>query len=228
MSRSKSVGVGVRGGVRRGFSLVEMLVALTVLGLLSALSIPTMLHVAVGMRYGHGIYAISETLEQARSHAMAHGTHVWVAMVPKVDGAGGVDGVFMSLFASADRTSDFQPQNLVALARPSAVRGAQLTEVGEQVLTERFRGAGLLRLGGWAGEGRTKAPGAEELEAEDLVVLRVDPRGSMTMRSGSSGEWETFRWLEIGLMETRRKASQSPNLGVIQISGLTGQVLVFR
>jgi prepilin-type N-terminal cleavage/methylation domain-containing protein len=62
----------------RGFSLIELLVVMALIGLLVALTIPAMNSIKGAGNVTKAAYDIAGALEQARAYAMANNTYTWV------------------------------------------------------------------------------------------------------------------------------------------------------
>jgi prepilin-type N-terminal cleavage/methylation domain-containing protein len=65
-------------GRTAGYTLVEILVVLAIVGALMALSIPAVMNVSKGQKMGRAVEDISDLLEYAKTEAQARKTYVWV------------------------------------------------------------------------------------------------------------------------------------------------------
>jgi hypothetical protein len=215
---------------RKGISIIELLAVMAMTALLATFVMPAVGSLARSSMFGGGIYAVSGALELARSHAMSRGTYVWVAMTPARGTHGELEGLHISTFASVDRTHDLRVENLSPVARPAKVRGSLVAEVDGANLSGRFTGSGLVRMSALEEMARSAPPTAQELPEglTGMETLRFDPRGGVMLRRSGSTEWEPVRWFEIGLTDLKRGSTPGDNVSALQISGLTGQVLIYR
>ncbi len=114
----------------RAFSLVELLVVMGVIVILAALAVPAMNAIRGAGDVTSSAYEIMGALEQARSHAMANNTYVFVGFFEEdgaVSGSAGTPGtgrVVVASAASADGTRGYSSTGSVTRldATASALR----------------------------------------------------------------------------------------------------------
>ena len=120
-------------GNSRGFSLVELLTVISIAGILAVLTVPAMQGLQQSGNFNRSLYALSDSLNLARSYAMANNTYVYAGLTevdctqstlasPQVNN--GVGGrVILSIVATKDGTSDSSSwsatgANLVQVRQP--------------------------------------------------------------------------------------------------------------
>ncbi len=121
---------------KRGFTLVEMLTVVSIAALLAVLSLPALQGLQTAGGFDKSVYAMVDSLNLARSYAMANNTYVYVGLteVNRAQNPGaspqvvGVGRVALSIVATMDGTSD---------ASSWSTDGTNLTQV-RQVQTFDF------------------------------------------------------------------------------------------
>lgn len=89
----------------RGFSLVELLVTLSILAILTVISFPSVAGLGTSGRFNSSVAGLSETLSLARQTAVAHNTYVWVAFATPATSTSPSLGTLV--VASTDGTNPF-------------------------------------------------------------------------------------------------------------------------
>ncbi len=105
--------------VRAGFTLLELLIVIGIIGLLLVLIAPAFTSLKSGSDVTNSAYTIKGVLETARTYAKANNTYTWVgfyeedasqsSMNPAAEGVG---RIVMSIVASKDGTRIYDPNNL--------------------------------------------------------------------------------------------------------------------
>jgi prepilin-type N-terminal cleavage/methylation domain-containing protein len=101
---------------RSGFTLVELLVVVSVIVLITTLAVPAFNAIRGGTDFASEVYTISDTLQEARAYAMSYNTFVLVGFMetnaaisssvsPQASGLG---RVAMAVIASKDGTRPYQ------------------------------------------------------------------------------------------------------------------------
>jgi prepilin-type N-terminal cleavage/methylation domain-containing protein len=117
---------------RGGFTLVEMLTVVSIAAILAILSVPALQGLQTAGGFDKSTYALADSLNLARSYAVANNTYVYVGVTevdrtqnpgasPQVVGQGG--RVAISMVATTDGTSDYSSSS------SSVWTGANLTQV---------------------------------------------------------------------------------------------------
>ncbi len=242
----------------RGFTLIEMLVVIVILGILLSIAVPAFQSIQRNGNVTRAAYNIADTLEAARAHAMAHNTYVWVGFYeedvmslvptnvqPPFTGKG---RVILATVASKDGTKIFDDDDTSA-----TLPADRITQVGTLVKVEQVH---LADLGAPAG-GDTKTldgrpnlaytnPGppndhfsrisSESADKTKFVFTAQGYTFYKTLRFSPHGELningvsDFKRVVEIGLKSTRGPVVETtnPNVIAIQITGIGGNVKLYR
>jgi prepilin-type N-terminal cleavage/methylation domain-containing protein len=110
---------GARMGEPSAFTLVELLVVTAMIGILMALVTPALTSIKGAGDITNAAYTISDTLQQARTYAVAHNTYVWAGFyeedgsMPSLTpiGSPGTGRVIISVVASKDGTTIYDPNS---------------------------------------------------------------------------------------------------------------------
>jgi Tfp pilus assembly protein FimT len=86
------------------FSLLEVLVVITLIAALSVLSLPAIRGLTTTKEFSANAYALADLFEQARLHATAHSTYTWVVIQP-ITSTGSPPQIVCATFASKDGTA---------------------------------------------------------------------------------------------------------------------------
>jgi prepilin-type N-terminal cleavage/methylation domain-containing protein len=124
---------------RAGFSLVELLVVITVMSLLTAMSLPVMSSIKDSQNVTLGTASVSSALQRARTYAMAHDTYVWVGFYEEAANTtkptnvfpySGAGQVVVGMAASVDGTQIY-PNTVSSgtLSNPQVVQIEKLMKV---------------------------------------------------------------------------------------------------
>ena len=199
----------------KGFTLVELLVVLAIVGILAVLAVPSVPSLSNSGSMNQAASGISLLLDQARAYAMAHNTYVWVGFSPNttqqltVGVVAGTTGNVSDLSSVTNciPIRKLQTYNHVNLANISGLTGMS-TNVDDisasQVGTFQQTGGGST--------------------VTFTNVLQFNPQGEATIDKAPGSS----HWIQIGLQPVRGGNASDPNVAVIQVATLTGQVNIFR
>ena len=105
-----------------GFTLVELIVVIALISTLMVLVAPAFTGIKGAGDVTSAAYTIKDALEQARTHAMAYETYVWIGFYEEPAGqpstnpaTPGTGRIVISTIASADGTTVYNPRSLAAI-----------------------------------------------------------------------------------------------------------------
>src|SRR5439155_14816274 len=144
---------GGRGHRSVGFTLLELLIVVGIIGLLLVLIAPAFTYIKGGTDVTSAAYTIKGVLDTARTYAKANNTYTWVGFLeenvanpvsPNPD-APAIGRLVMSIVASKDGTTVYDPNNLAKINTTKLIQVGKLTKI-ENVHLSTFTdgsGAGL-------------------------------------------------------------------------------------
>src|SRR5438093_6247622 len=113
--RAPRPAVALREG---GFTLLELLIVVGIIGLLMVLIAPAFTYIKGGTNVTSAAYTIEGVLDTARTYAKANNTYTWVGFYEEdvsrsstSPATGGIGRLVMSIAASKDRTTIYDPNN---------------------------------------------------------------------------------------------------------------------
>lgn len=199
---------------RKAFTLVELLFVMTIIGILTALTIPALSSLNNSGNVNRAVNGISQLLDESRAFAMAHDTYVWVGFSQ--------DSTTQKLTVGvvAGTTGQMSDLNSVATYFP----------VTKLQTYDHFSLKSISGLSGMAANGddiATSAVGTFQQTGSGKTVsfteiLQFSPQGEVSINPAGS----TVHWIQIGLQPILR--NNDPDVAVVQIASLTGRVQVFR
>ncbi len=228
----------------RGFTLVELLVVVGIIGLLLVLLAPAFTTIKGGTDVTSAAYTIQGVLDTARTYAKANNTYSWVGFAGSI-GNNITGQVQLVVVASKDGTdlgtSVNQGGNRVNIT-------AGVTPVGKVM---RLESAHIGDTGNPTGSGtdfesraavninyRVGAAGPYNSDYYFIEQgtqfdrwIRFSPRGEAVVKGGDT---QITQYAEVGLLPTHGTAlaagvnPASGNLVAIQISGFGGNVRIYR
>jgi prepilin-type N-terminal cleavage/methylation domain-containing protein len=145
-------------GRSRGFTLLELLIVVSIIGLLLVLIVPAFTNIKGGTDVTSAAYTIKGVLDTARTYAKTNNTYTWVgfkevdvsqdpSVSPQLSGPG---RVAMAIVASKDGTRGYDITN-TSLPNPAWTNynnGANLVAVGKLQYLDNVHLAGALTTAG--------------------------------------------------------------------------------
>jgi len=109
-----------------GFSLIELLVVVAIIGLLAAFTVPAFSSIGQARGVTEAAFQISSAIELARSEAVSRQTFVWLGIQPQTN-SGNLD-LRVGIVYSKDGTTNTAAANLQPLSRPLIIQRVGLSE----------------------------------------------------------------------------------------------------
>lgn len=197
------------------FSLIELLIVIALLVLLMVLAVPAFNSIAQGSGMKRAIGGLGDSIEAARTEAMAKSTWVWLGLADTtIENPGKNAQLTAVIVVSRDGTTNRSLNNLSPLAKPLRVDNVKML---------------LTRLSKWTTNAQavkgsdysftTTVNGAQKTFTD--TVLAFSPQGETILKAN-----QVFPWLEIALQETRGNTPIPDKEASIRVSGVSGQVMV--
>jgi len=201
--------------VPHAFSLVELLAVMAVMGVLTAASTVAISSMSKAGNMNQTASSISLLLEQARAHAMANNTYVWVGFAQNAITSNLTIGVVagttgqQSDLTNAKYIPLFAPKTYNLISLKSGLSVASLTQSGDQ-------GSDISTS--------TLANFQQRTDGTTITlssVIQYNPRGQACLASSGGAS----HGIQIGLQPNHGGGG---DIAILQIATLTGQVQVFR
>jgi prepilin-type N-terminal cleavage/methylation domain-containing protein len=122
-----------------GFTFIELLIVTGIIAMLIALVAPAFTSIKSGGDVTSALSAVSGTLEQARTYAMANNTYVWVGFYEEASSNPGTAGrgrIIMSVIASKDGTQIFDPSS--SPSSTNNLDGTKVVQLGKLTKIENM------------------------------------------------------------------------------------------
>lgn len=184
-----------------GFSLVELLVVMSIVMVLAAGSVTAFRSIGSSQNMAQGIYEISGLLEHARSEAVSRQTYVWVGFANKVENGQSV--LVAGSVCSLDGSADSSASNLRPIARTVRIPNMTLAkwEDLKQATQDMVPSANSVSLASNA-DSITFQAGPATL----TKTLTFTPRGEV-MLEGSPDAYTPFdAMIDVSFRQTRGTA----------------------
>lgn len=244
-------------GVREpyGFTLVELIVVIALISTLMVLVAPAFTGIKTAGDVTSAAYTIKDALEQARTHAMAYETYVWIGFYEEPAGqpstnpaTPGTGRIVISTIASADGTTVYNPRSLAAIDPTRVTQLNKLVKVEGTHLATFPDGSGTgdtfdsrpaaiyetAKIGDTTPPNPSLTPfqypvGNPAPAAQYTFVKAVEfsPRGEARINNRN---YTLKTVAEIGLQPTHGTAVDvnSRNIIVIQFGALGGDLKIYR
>lgn len=193
---------------KRALSLLELLVVTALLGILAVMVVPAFVAIAQGSGMKRAVSDVSDSLEQARTLAMAQST--WVLVGFSQDSTTLPHNLTIMAVASKDGTTNTAAANLTPLGKAIKVDNVQ-------ILSETTSTNVVLKNSQF--EFTVNVAGASRRFSG--TVLAFSPQGEAIVTASVVSPW-----IEVPLQELRGDLPITNKTASIRVSGISGQVIV--
>ena len=150
--------------VCRGFTLLELLITLLIVGLITAITPPLFLNVIPGVRFEQAVIDLQSTLRQARSLAITRSSEVVVSFDPSLGSYTTVDvvrvdlppGISLSVNQSGQRAGESAGRQRIRFFPDGSSTGSVIKLTSDDRMAEIeiawLTGKVSLQLGAWSSE----------------------------------------------------------------------------
>lgn len=211
-------------GFNRGFSLLELLVVVTIISLLAVISIPAFSAIAGARNMVRGAYDLASVIEQARNEAVTRQTYVWVGIKP-VETITGRE-IQVAIVGSKDGTGTNTAQdNLTNLSKVLRIANASLTDwSGLKVTTRNLFTKALPDSVSANDEGITFVIGRSEFKG---TTLTFTPKGEVLLKGSVSSDDGFNSLIDVSFRQVHGKTvkPEADDVSVL-IEGATGAVRI--
>jgi prepilin-type N-terminal cleavage/methylation domain-containing protein len=227
---------------QRAFSLVEMLVVISIMAILTAIAAPSLMGPTSSGRMNKNLLKLSGLLEEARQYAIAQNTYVWVAFEPGTD-ATGAKTLSVALVASNDGTDPASPSSWSGNSY-GTVPSAQMGLVSKIVTLNQFS---LSDAGTYGTAILPSLPATPTPVSSPANSLASNSSGFFNLQIPGTSGLQTFTeaveftptgearngsnpvdLVELDCQPQRGTSSDTNNVAVIRVNGLTGESIIYR
>jgi len=201
---------------RDGFTLVEMLVVITIMAILSVLVVPASSSLIAAASFRSNVTAVDSILEQAYSAALAKNTYVWIGFSQLPLNGGGVG--IVAVYSPHEDPNDF-PNNVNALTKPVFLSNLNLTNITAAQISNSNRATTSVGqiTGANLGSFSASIGGSSQTLS---YVLEITPSGQISLSTSNK-----YAWIEVGLAPLK---GNGKNAAVVQMNAFTGRVATYR
>ncbi|MGB8354675.1 MAG: prepilin-type N-terminal cleavage/methylation domain-containing protein [Chthoniobacteraceae bacterium] len=220
---------------KKAFSLIELLVVITVMSILAALSAPAIVGLVSGNQLTNNIYQLSGMVQQARTLAITQNTYVLLGFYSYVNN--GTQSVMVGMVSGkSGQLTDVlsgttSSTNFLMVNNNATLKNVQI-DTGTPPLYISPRP--LPGVDTADNNNVTTSTNSFQIAvagnstATFTYAIAFGPDGTASlMQPNQSGALQPTRCIGIGLKPVSAPAN-SPQVAAIQISGLSGQVSVFQ
>jgi len=133
--------------LRAGFTLLELLIVVGIIGLLLVLIAPAFTYIKGGTDVTSAAYTIKGVLDTARTYAKANNTYTWVGFIEENTANPAspnsspppIGRVIMSIVASKDGTTVYDPNSLATIDPTKLIPGRKADEDRQSASMDPYR-----------------------------------------------------------------------------------------
>lgn len=193
----------------QAMSLLEILLVVALVAIMASLVLPAFVSIAQGSGMKRAVVSVSDSLEQARTEAMA--TSTWVLIGFSQDDTAVPPNLTIMTVASKDGTANTLASNLMPIAKPIRVDSVRILDSARTTNGVLLKGSKFEFSATVAGKPRN---------FKDTVIA-FSPQGEAVLEKDVLAPW-----IEIPLSEIRGSQVMTNRQASIRVSGPSGQVIV--
>lgn len=204
-----------------GFSLVELIVVIAIIGLLAALAMPTLSLMGQARGVSEAAYELASAVDLARSEAIARQTFVWLCMQPQINS--GNLGLRVGMVYSKDGTTNTNAANLQPIGRALLIQRVGLANTADLHVAASLSSA--IDLSGVSG-GVSFRIGQTNFDSKRTITFT--PLGEVTTNAAPSSASGFDPRLAVGLRQANGTTLMTSNDIAVAIDGSVGIPTIYR
>jgi prepilin-type N-terminal cleavage/methylation domain-containing protein len=208
--------LGRKVGRRAGFSLVELLVVISIALILATLAAPALVSLATSGNFKGNATSVGNLMEEAYSAALSKNTYVWIGFSQLPTNGGGV-GVGI-VYSPHEDPNDF-PNNVSVLTKPVFFPNLNLTTVNPAQYSN-IATTSVGQIASVTSANQQVFPVSIGGSNPKSTVLQISPSGQVSIVSLSK-----FAWVDIGLAPLN---GNGKNSAALQMNAFTGRVSMYQ
>lgn len=216
---------------KQGFTLVELLVVMSIMTILAAISAPSIFSLINSSKMNQTTSELAGLLEQARQYAAGHNTYVWVAFNTQV--VNDINTLSVAVVASTDGSNPgvfgaVPSPSLNLISKVRTFQQVQLESAGYFTTSQVSSLPTITPVIGSANALSTSATFNIQMPGST-----TDTSFTQSIEFTPSGEARNttspIDLIEFGLEPAQTSSvSNTNNVAVVRVNGITGQAFVYR
>ncbi len=202
-----------------GFSLIELLVVVAILGILAAFVVPAFSNIGQARGVTEAAYQVAAAVDLAREEARTRRSYVWLGIEPDTNGM----ELRIGAVLSKDGTPNSNATNLMSLIRPSVIQRVALADLSGLDVGSINLGTSDFKA---ATGGLTFDVGASRFRSGRTITFT--PEGEVLFIPAPGPTDGFIPLLAIGIRAARGGANNSDNDAAVIIDGSVGIPRIIR
>ena len=210
-----------RNRSRKGFSLIEVMCAISIMVLMTSVSLPSLVGIIAGNQLTNNAYALRDLIEQSRTYAITQHTYVWLGFSSSTQG-GSASLVAANVAATSGLATDLQNGNYQLVTTRAVLKNVELTTAQNY---ESLPGLDKSENTDAASDNFSFTLTERGTPTTFSEVIAFGPDGEVSLPQ-SNGTLQLTQCVGLGLNAV--PASAKSRTAAVQVHGLSGQISVFR